>query len=132
MKKILLLFVLFGLLSCSKDDDVDNTEYYVKYEVSCKFERDYGNYSGTMSIVINGTGCQKIEVKDKFNGYSWSDVCGPFKKGDKVSLSVETTTPKGSYYDIDAKMSLCKGTAPFVTKKSSSTKNSVSLSYKIE
>ena len=71
MKKILLLFVLFGLLSCNKDEDVDTTEYYVKYEVSCKFKRDYGNYSGTMSIVINGTGYQKIEVKDKFNGYSF-------------------------------------------------------------
>ena len=132
MKKLILFsFVLFGLLSCNKDGDFDSTEYYVKYEVSCKLERDYDSYSGTMSIVINNTGTGKTEVKDK-RSYSFSDIRGPFKKGDKVSLSVVTTTPKRSYYDIGAKMSVCKGSAPFVTKRTSSAKNSVSLSYKIE
>lgn len=132
MKKLIILsFVIFGLLSCNKDDNIDSTEYYVKYEVSCKFERDYGSYSGSMSIVINNTGSGKTEVKDK-RSYSFSDIRGPFNKDDKVTLSVVTTTPKGSYYDIDAKMSVCKGSAPFVTKRSASAKNSVLLSYKIE
>lgn len=132
MKKIICFsLVLICLLSCSKDDDVDSSEYYVKYEVSCQFERYYGNYSGTKSIVINGTGSRRIEIKDK-HSYSWSDVCGPFKKGDMVSLSVVTTTQKASDYNIDAKMSVCNESGPFATKRSLSAKGSVSLSYKIE
>lgn len=133
MKKIIILsFVIFGLLSCNKDDNIDSTEYYVKYVVSCQLKSSLIKYSAKKStIVINGTGSQRTEVKDKGN-YSWSDICGPFKKGDKVSISVVTTTPEDTYYDIDAKMAVCKDSSPFVTKKSSSAKNSVLLSYKIE
>ena len=133
MKKLILFsFVLFGLLSCNKDGDFDSTEYYVKYEVSCQLKSSLIKYSAKKStIVINGTGTQRTEVRDKGN-YSWSDICGPFKKGEEVYLSVVTTTPSATYYDIDAKMAVCKDSSPFATKKSSSAKNSVLLSYKIE
>ena len=34
MKKFFIFCTLIiGLTSCSKDDDVDNTEYYAQYEV---------------------------------------------------------------------------------------------------
>lgn len=133
MKKILFLILLaFIIIGCSKDDIIDNTEYYVKYEVSCQFERYYGSHYNGSSIRITGTGVRSAGVENKYSSYSWSDIAGPFKKGDKVSLSVITSAPKGADYITDAKISVCKETSPFVAKRWSNTRGSTSLSYVIE
>lgn len=132
MKKILFLILLaFIIIGCSKDDNIDNTEYYVKYEVSCQFKRYYGSYRDG-SIKITGTGVRSAGVENKYSSYSWSDVAGPFKIGDKVTLSVITSAPKGADYITDAKISVCKETSPFVAKRWSNGTGSTSLSYIIE
>lgn len=132
MKKILFLILLaFIIIGCSKDDNIDNTEYYVKYEVTCQFKRYYGGYRDG-SIKITGTGVRSACVENKYSSFSWSDVAGPFKKGDKVTLSVITSAPKGAAYITDAKISVCKETSPFVAKRWSNGTGSTSLSYIIE
>ena len=130
-KTLFFILSVFIVIGCSKDDDLDNTEYYVKYEVSCQFKRYYGSYSGS-SINIIGTGVRPAGVENKYSSYSWSDVAGPFKKGNKVTLSVIATAPQGAAYITDAKLSVCKESRPFVAKRWSNTTGSTSLSYIIE
>lgn len=130
-KFIFLLMTTFFLTGCSKDDEVNNTEYYVKYEVSCQFERYYASYRGS-SIQISGTGVRSSSITDKYNNYTWSDTGGPFRKGDIVSLSVKTSAPQGAAYITDAKILVCKDASPFVTKRFVNTKGSASLTYTIE
>lgn len=132
MKKFLFILVTtFFLMGCSKDDEVDNTEYYVKYEVSCRFKRYYGSYRGS-SIKISGTGVRSSYITDKYNNYTWSEIGGPFQKGDKLHLSVKTVAPRGAAYITDASISVCKTACPFVIKRSSNTNGSASLTYNIE
>ena len=70
MKKFLFILVTtFFLMGCSKDDEVDNTEYYVKYEVSCRFKRYYGSYRGSLTSITITPGLKLVGLFKKETSY---------------------------------------------------------------
>lgn len=122
MKKIFLfLTIVFGLLSCSKDDDVDNTEYYARYEV---YSHNGFRHASNVSIGCKGGG---ENSNGKVTSFRWLATKGPFKKGEVVFLSV-----RASDHTIEGRISVCKNGNPFVTVKSGTKKNELYLSYLIE
>ena len=123
MKKFFIFCTLIiGLLSCSKDDDVDNTEYYAQYEV-------YSHSTGVRQLRNVYIGCKGggENSNGKVNSFKWSATKGPFKKGETVFLSVRATD-----HTIEGRISVCKNGNPFVTVRSGTKKNELYLSYKIE
>lgn len=131
MRKFLLSLMLLAFIGCEKDEVEDTTEYYVKYDVSCQYKVYYGSYKGC-SIKVSGTGVRGTEVKDKYRSFTWSDTAGPFKKGDKVSLAVNTEAPTGAVFNTDATLSVSKSSSPFVAKRWATTQSDVNLSYVIK
>lgn len=133
MKKIVPIICIiscFVLLSCTKDDDNDNTtyqddsRYYIKYEVSSK-SVDRRNFDQTYTIKTE-KGIETIK-KTGSSSYSWEGTYGPFKKGEEVSLLVS------SAYFNHAKISASRNQEPFVIKAEKDIENKeISLSYTID
>jgi len=132
-----VLFLSLCLLTCCSSDmeveveeETDDTEYYVQYDVSCVYNRGYGlkDQPGNVDIRCNGGGINVSKVTD----YIWGIVVGPFKKGEIVTLSVNTSAPLGYSYTITGKISVSKEFGPYVTCVSLTDKHSVSMSYTIE
>ena len=122
MKKFFIYCTLIiGLTSCSKDDDVDNTEYYAQYEV---YSHNGFRHASNVSIGCKGGG---ENSNGKVTSFRWSATKGPFKKGETVYLNV-----RASDHTIEGRISVCKNGNPFVTVKSGTKKNELYLSYLIE
>lgn len=136
MKKY--LFSLTALLCCTvlslinsscSNDDNDSTEpvvieearYYVKYEVELSGGRN--NHSYTIEFLTQN-GIKTISERKYGTSFSWDGTYGPFKKYDKVSLSVKTG---GTLY-VNARISVSRDKEPFAIRAETIDGNGASLS----
>ena len=73
MKKVLLLFALFSLISCEQDDtsNIEGSGYYVRYDVSCRCNGDAFRSSGRADLTISYTGGSSVTVKNVAS-YTWT------------------------------------------------------------
>lgn len=125
------LITIMALLffSCSKDNEEvsiapidaveqntqqetkdNNARYYVKYEVEASTAH---RVSFTYNIsYTKDSGVGNVQERLYSSDFSWNDTYGPFKKGDKVSLSCSLSTPM----DITASIHVCRNDEPFAAK----------------
>lgn len=109
-----LMAAFFFLLGCSSDDDdvipqmEENSQYYVKYEVSVAFSSE-----PNMEITyLSDKGEQTTTVQSS----EWEGTYGPFPKNAKFSIGV---TPHGTINntsDSYVRLSVSKNGGPFVIK----------------
>ena len=132
MKRFLIcLLVGLNLFACSKDSDDENmsAEYYVKYHFKCSDAKRY------VAFVINYTN-ENLTTSKRSYGYDnlrggsskYEDeiVCGPFKHGDMIKLSMSDVKYVSSQL---LEINVSKDNSPFALKKSS---NSSSVFYTID
>ncbi len=141
MKRIvpIIIYVISSIIlySCTKNDDNDNmnsqdgNRYYIKYEVSSTSKDPGGvlasgrNFDQTYTFTTE-KGTETIKKSGSYI-YSWEGTYGPFKKGDKVSLSVSSARVN------HAIISASRNQEPFVIKAEKNTENKeISLSYTID
>ena len=131
MKKVVLLFALFSLMSCEKDDtsNIESSGYYVRYDVSCRCNGDAFRSSGRADLTISYTGGSSVTVKNVAS-YTWTTTKGPFKKGAGVSLTVTPKIIRGTSVTTNASISVSKDGGPFVTKASKNSTGSISYNIK--
>lgn len=84
MKRMLVLLstVLLVAMSCDKLP----SSYYVRYEAVCQYPDNSAVY---MKVLFDSPDGQQIINVDS---PMFSEICGPFYKGDRVSLQIQTTT----------------------------------------
>ena len=124
------------LLSCSKDDDDDNVEnnsvedtrYYVKYEVKIT-SLHTGVYRTFTFNTENGE--QVLKTTNSSKSTTWEGTYGPVQKG---FLTKFTCRIDGSEIDntCQARIYVSREKEPFVIKAESSGTNKISISYKID
>ncbi len=144
MKRIMYLCVLaLSLVGCNKDTKETPaevaSEYYVKYVFSCKIIQYGKAYSTDYSVTFIDSGLQ--EQTRKYKTVDEEElICGPFKYGDKMSISLK------HYYSDNAGGSstaqtlldvyVSKNNSPFALRKSESSSsqrpNTTSLEYVID
>ena len=131
MKKVLLLFALFSLISCDQDDtsNIGSSGYYVRYDVSCRCNGDAFRSSGRADITISYTGGSSVTARNVAS-YTWTTTKGPFKKGSGVSLTVSPKIIRGTSVTTNASISVSKEGGPFVTTASKNGAGSISYSIK--
>lgn len=149
MKIKLFAFVLLafaGLLpimimaSCSKDDieevktlnhEDDKTlehpqnadNYYVKYEVQSGRQISYASYTERTITYKDVDKEQSITTRQ-----GWEGTYGPFKKGDKVYLRVNSIMAK---YNTNARISVSKNKEAFAIKAEGRESSTINLEYTI-
>ena len=114
---ILLLVTACSFMGCSDDDDENTVKpetpeeirYYVKYEYDV-----FANSNHVPQTVTCMT--EKGEVEMKILASKWSAVYGPFKKGDKVYMTVEMPYVP-NYYESSIRLSVSINNEPFCLKK---------------
>ena len=79
---ILLLIVLLAGTSCDKL----HSSYYVRYEAMCQYPDSSAVY---MKVLFDTPDRQQIINMDSS---VFSEICGPFYKGNRVSLQIQTTS----------------------------------------
>ena len=131
MKKIVLFFALFSLISCEKDDtsNIGSSGYFVRYDVSCRCNGDAFRSSGRADITISYTGGSSVTAKNVAS-YTWTTTKGPFKKGTGVSLTVSPKIIRGTSVTTNASISVSKDGGPFVTKASKNGDGNISYIIK--
>ena len=151
MKRILCLLMLISTAclfnSCSKDDDkdvvevikyvekdqqtnnqVEDTRYYVKYEVTYKTRwlNDIVNVT-----IATESGEKKHQIDNGSSTGSWEATYGPLKKGFTTYLKFLNQ----STYNLNqchARIYVSREKEPFVIKAEGSGVNSLNLSYQID
>ena len=137
----MLMFALILSTSCSKDEEKDlgtsinkeesnkstptnNDNYYVKYEVSNGKQISYA--PKTERTVI----CKDVnkEITVEVASIPWEATYGPFKKGDKVYMSLSST---GKYNSI-CRLSVSKNKEAFSIKDELNYVMSGNLEYTID
>lgn len=140
MKRLMFLLMIVSatcmLLSCSKDDDNDNVEnnsvedtrYYVKYEVKIT-----SLHTGVYRTFTFNTesGEQVLKTTNSSKSTTWEGTYGPVKKG---FLTKFTCRIDGSEIDntCQARIYVSREKEPFVIKAESSGTNKISISYQID
>lgn len=147
MKRLLLLMMATATLafvSCSKDDDdvaqvmpkeqqdqqtdnqVEETRYYVKYEVS--YGTVFRNNKAKVTFMTE-TGLNTIQISGQKG--SWEGTYGPLKKHQNISLklAIDGTDNENSCH---ARIYVSRDKEPFVIKAEGSGVNTLELSYKID
>lgn len=107
--------------STSVKDEPEKDRYYVRYEVS--IINRWLNTTQTIKYTTEN-GINSIATTEDF----WSGNFGPFEKGDKISLSINTI--KEEY--CHAYILVCRGSEPFVLKSEGGNNQNFSLSYIID
>lgn len=112
----------------AQETPIEDVRYYVKYNIEANSAYRV-NYSYNLSYSKdNGSG--NITESNVFGGgFSWDGTYGPFKKNDKVQLSLSLSTKM----NITAQISVSRNEEPFTTKaefKQSSDR--CSLEYTID
>lgn len=131
---IMLFYLLFSS-ACTDDtpiqdnpqeQPVEETRYYVKYEVKSKF----GNrvFAKQNIVYTTDTGSQNYSQESySTTSFEWEGTYGPFKKGDAVKLEVSN-----SIMDISGRIYVSRDKEPFVIKAEGSGKKILSLQYSID
>lgn len=150
MKRILCLLMLISTAclfnSCSKDDDndvvevikyvekdqqtnnqVEDTRYYVKYEVTCTTSKLAVERAYTFTTE---KGEQIVKSTNSVQTTTWEGTYGPVKKGFTTSLKCQVQTEYGS--SCHARIYVCREKEPFVIKAEGTGVTSLSLSYQID
>lgn len=136
MKNYLSLFtILFSsfilsllCLSCSKDDNdpeptiIEDVRYYVKYEVDLTGSTNNHTYK---IEYLTQDGAKLISEKKYGRSFYWDGTYGPFKKNDKVSLSVST----GGTLKVNARISVSREKEPFAIRAETISGDGASLNY---
>ena len=136
MKKIISIFfvavwAMVSMSSCGGDDEggsknESKDNYYVKYSVSNGKQISYASYNERTIIYTTPERDNSIETRQS----EWEGTYGPFKKGDKVILSIRVTMARNS---TNASISVCKNSEPFAVKaECSEVKDGASLHYVID
>ena len=131
MRKLLGLILIFAvsLFGC-KESDIEksiNDDYYVKYH----FYADGYNYVYFDIIYLNSVTSNSNPAinTDSYKGYKSFEnekICGPFKKGDKVSIEMSNET---GVVNRLLEIYVSKNNSPFALRKSTSSKK---LEYTID
>ncbi|MBQ1973282.1 MAG: hypothetical protein II222_02900 [Paraprevotella sp.] len=131
----LILGALF-FISCSKDDNfeippsgyVNQTRYYVKYEVS--FNTQHVNTVKSISFATeNGT--ESIKFTDWTKTKNWEGTYGPVGKDFKASIRCDVENYSYSSV-IHARIYLSREKEPFVIKAEGEGEYSLSLQTNID
>lgn len=130
MKRILIVFGLMLLLFGCSDDSDHKSEYYVKYHFLCSdgfhYIRFTANYTNEKKQTVRVSFGENTSNYNGSRKYEDEIICGPFKYGDNVSLSL---TNQISVTSRLLEISVSKDNSPFALKES---KNSSSISYTID
>jgi len=126
-----LIFML-GLVnwSCSKDDDINSDEYYVKYEVNSSTIYT----GGKLDVVLTNENNENTSLRIN-TGSQWETVIGPVKKGFKSSLKVNEVGNNYGHLRLYTQISVSKNGSPFALKEingSDEPRTSVEINYKID
>ena len=131
-----LLYITF-IASCSKDEGNDDVKDDVEDNKTTEQPQEVDNYYVQYEVLTEKLVyiCDKyITYKDVDQGkeittsQEWSGTYGPFKKGDKVYLSVRINN---SLNMMSARLSVSKNQEPFAVKAETIKSNSISLEYTI-
>ena len=135
-----LLSIMF-MASCSKDDieevktlnneDDKTTEqpqnadnYYVKYEVKTGTQISYASYTERTITYKDVDKEQSITTRQE-----WDGTYGPFKKGDKVYLRINSNYGK---HNTNARISVSKNKEAFAIKAEVRESEKINLEYTID
>lgn len=129
MKRILIYsaIILSAFAFCSCGDDDENS-YYVKYEVQTGKQISYAARTDRSITYTDTSGDKTITVTNQ----KWEGTFGPFKKGQKVHLSL--ACPEGGFTRNTSivRLSVSKNKDPFVIKAEERDVVVADLSYKID
>jgi hypothetical protein len=114
---------------CSKKAEINNDEYYVKYDVNSTTI-----YIGKLNVVINAENNQSQNFTINSNA-PWEVVIGPVKKGFESNLSVSEIGSNYGHLTIYPQISVSKNSSPFALKQNDNSdipRSSAQISYTID
>lgn len=138
MNKIIIRLIIVAIffpfmVGCSKDDatstiinnEINNDAYYVKYEISKGKQIGYTNYTSHKITLKDVDGLKTINID---NDIEWDGTYGPFKFGDKVSISVITD----GRYSANVRICISKNKEAFTIKAEERDSRKSNLEYTID
>lgn len=137
---LIVILLLPVMASCSHNDDEttppvtnqnndeqvepqEEDSYYVKYEALKGQQSSYANKTTRVIKFKDVNKDSEITVYDE-----WEGTYGPFKKGDKVYLKINTY----GRYTTNGRLSVNKNKEPFAIKAEMRESNSIDLEYVID
>lgn len=113
MKKLLLIFMLAGLLACNKEDNDD----------------DAGNYSNDAWVLVEeyydpGDGSGDFEPTNKSLSITWNDDNSFSASGNLCSLSLDNETTTEGTFNVDTE-------EMYVTNCEGAPENTYTLTYEL-
>ncbi len=115
---------------CNKNNETNNDEYYVKYEV-----KSFTIYTGnTLYVSINAEDNQNKNFTTYCNS-PWEIVIGPVKKGFVSNLSVNENDSNFGHLTLHTQISVSKNSSPFALKQidgSDIPRTSAQINYTID
>jgi hypothetical protein len=127
---ILFMGFLFSCENGNDSNDIDNDEYYVKYEVNSSTIYIGGKLNVTINTENNTNTTILINTRS-----AWETVIGPVKKGFNSKLQVSETGTNYGHLKLYTQISVSKNNGPFALKKidgSDTPRTSVELNYTID
>jgi hypothetical protein len=126
------LIFAFGIIhwGCSKGDETNSDEYYVKYEVNSSTIYT----GGKLDVELNAEDNQNISLQINTRS-NWEIVIGPVKKGFKASLKVSEVGNNYGHLKLYTQISVSKNGSPFALKEidgSDVPRTSVDINYTID
>lgn len=123
-------FSIFAVISCQKNDNNTNDEYFIRYH----FEKS-SNVGKTYNMVINYTGENGKTVQTETKS-DFETTIGPVKKGFTSSIHVIDKNAPSTEYNLKIKLKIfvSKNNRPFSEKAindTSTPRSSASLVYEI-
>ncbi|MCL2436045.1 MAG: hypothetical protein FWD09_07940 [Lentimicrobiaceae bacterium] len=131
MGLILALIVTIGVinLGCKDNEEEDDSEYYVKYELNSTADFHVG---GTLNVTINKE--DNKTMTESINTHTpWETIIGPVKKGFNATLSARHEDG-AARLRIFTQISVSKDGAPFILRKIDDNevpRNAVQINYTI-
>ena len=127
---ILLVGITLMFAGCGKDDQMNQDEYYVKYQV-------YSTtiyIGGKLAVDITAENDEIISLTANTRS-EWEVVIGPVSRGFLASLAVSKIGDADSQLRLYTQISVSKNASPFALKsidESDTPRNSAELSYIID
>src|SRR5262249_25955571 len=125
------LTIVIGIVTagCSKEDQTNKDEYYIKYEVNSSTIY----YGGKLNVVINTENNQNKNITINTSS-AWDAIIGLVKKGFKANLNVSEIESNYGHLKLNAQISASKNSSPFALKQiddSDVPRTSVKINYDI-
>lgn len=126
------LIIAFGIIysGCSKKDDTNNDEYYVKYEVNSSTIYYQEKLNVTLRNEKDSNTTISINIPSK-----WETVIGPVKKSFNATMAVIKEGAADSQLKLNTQISVSKNNGPFALKQidnSDAPRNSAQINYTID